>query len=189
MFTRIFEHISSARLLMLSILVLFAQILISNVLQVRFDGVIDLHAVKDLGWKAVGLDMVASWGVLWAGLLWLGKRIQPRVRAVDVFNAIGIARIPLVLLALVQSVPQVAIYQEELLAVFEKGQLNLPTHLLLFVSVLAILSLGATILFVILLFRGYKVATNFKTNRHIAWFFVTLLLSEIVAKAWLFLFY
>jgi hypothetical protein len=188
MITRIFEQIDAGKLMMLSLLVLLGSVGVSIAWGVRFDGVIDMHMGHAITWQVLLMDWIASWGLLCIALWALGRVFNKRVRWIDVWNVVGLARAPLVLLGLLQGIPGVRHYHQELLQLLQSGSLDLPQHLMIFVLLLGILSLAATILFVIILYRGFKIAAHVKTTKQTVWFFVVLFLTELFAKIFLMMF-
>jgi hypothetical protein len=139
-----------------------------SLLGVRFDGVLDLHAAKDVSFRTVLLDQILAFPVA-ALVFWLVARVAARhVRLVDVVGTVGLARGPGVLMAI-----PVALLDG-----------NSGGHGRFTVSVMAaafVARIGSGVQ-VYLLVVGFRTATGLRGARLTISFVTALFLAEVIAK-------
>lgn len=71
------------------------QLLVSSLLQIRFDGALDLHqAGETVPWSTALLDLALGWPVTALILFAVARPIAGQGRLVDFFSAVGVARLP-----------------------------------------------------------------------------------------------
>ncbi|WP_298222900.1 hypothetical protein [Flavobacterium sp.] len=178
-----FEKHSDQKLLIIGAFSILVGATLGSFFNARFDGVFDLHFVEKATFLSSLTDILIS--VLSACLLLFltGKYANPKTRLIDIFNTCSIAKIPFYVLTVfnindwiyhgsIQLVESVLKHKPEAL---DMSQL-IPILLFSLVTLLAL------VLAVILLYNGYKVATNAKGIKNTVLFVAALLIAEVVSK-------
>jgi hypothetical protein len=168
-----FERLSTAQGLVAVVFGVALQIVGSR-LGVRYDGALDVHIASTPSWFITFFELAIDLGltalVAWAAAFALASR--PRV--VDVLIAIGIARLPLVVLGL----PLVALLPDpETLR-----QQALSGDLSWVYGLVAVLVLPAIVWSFVLWFRGYRTATGLAGGRLWGAFLGSILVAELLTK-------
>jgi hypothetical protein len=152
----------------------FVALLVAWGLDVRFDGVLDAHLASRVDLLQALVDLAVAWPLL-AAAMWLGGRsLRSRGRLVDYLGAVGLARWPLVLSALILALLIDRPARDALAAM----QLPSPGILLLLVLV----TIPLVVWFVALLYQGYRTASGLRGGRLVASFIVVLVVAEVVSK-------
>jgi len=153
----------------------------------RFDGVIDLHFVENTSIITASLDIVICIGILSLLLFIIGKMINKKTRFIDVLVASLIAKIPFYFLLFFNINNKMFLVSQKLMdSISQKKDLNIETldmSLLVFSGIATFICL---IWSMILLFNGFKTATNIKETKHILLFIVSVITAEILSKIILF---
>jgi hypothetical protein len=168
-----FEGLSTAHGLLVVALGVALQIVGSR-MGVRYDGALDVHIASAPTWFMTFLELAIDLGlttlVAWAAAFALASR----PRAIDVLIAIGIARVPLVIVGL----PLVALLPDpETLR-----QQALSADLSWVYGLVAVLVLPAIVWSFVLWFRGYRTATGLAGGRLWGAFFGSILVAELLTK-------
>jgi hypothetical protein len=178
-----FEKYSENTLLLVGILALALGSVMGYYCNARFDGVIDLHFVKAVGAYEPLLDLVVTVGVTAVMLFALGKYHNPKTRLIDLVNTVLIAKIPFYLLTIFNGNGMIFDASEKIMKSVQENVLNLPDFsILLPILIFSLITLAALVLSIVLLFQGFKVATNAKGNKSVFGFVLALLLAEIISK-------
>lgn len=178
-----FEKYAESTLLIVGILALVLGTVLGYYCNARFDGVIDLHFVKAVGVYEPLLDLLVTVSVTSIALFALGKYHNPKTRLVDLVNAVLIAKIPFYLLTVFNSTGMIFNASEKIMKSVQENVLNLPDFSVLFpILIFSLITLAALVLSIVLLFQGYKVATNAKGNKSVFGFVAALLVAEIISK-------
>lgn len=181
-----FERYSERTLLIVGVIGIILGSLIAFAFNGRYDGVVDLHFSKDVSLAQPFIDNAINVACLFLPLLLLGKFINGKTRVIDILTAILIARIPYYVLPVfnangfMQRVTDEitrSIGQESQDAMPQLGSMD-NILMLLFAAV----SILALIWMVIILFNGFKTATNLKTVGHKVLFAVALIVAELLSK-------
>lgn len=153
----------------------------ASLLNARFSGVIDMNITKHVKPVQPFLDNAANTLALFIFLFALGKYINSKTRAIDILNSILIARIPFYLLPLFNigslfSSIETKVNPANPYAIdFTAGEMVL----LFFFAIIAITCL---VWFVMLLYNGFKVASNSKTTTHKSLFALAVVLAWAFSK-------
>lgn len=179
-----FETHSETKLITLGSFVTLVFSIIAYMLYTRFDGLIDMHFSNDIRLMQPLLDNTVNIIACSVFLFALGKYINPKTRFVDILAASIIARIPMYPLLLLNINGYL---QNNVKVIVENSTSpeaiqNIPTDSLIVLLVFALLAIGALIWYMILLYRGFKTATNSKGSKPVALFIITILLIEITTK-------
>lgn len=153
----------------------------------RFDGIIDLHFVEKTSIITASLDIVICTGILSLLLFIIGKMINKKTRFIDVLVASLIAKIPFYFLLFFNINNKMYLVSQKLMdSILQKKDFNIETFdmsLLVFSGIATFICL---IWSMILLFNGFKTATNIKETKHILLFIVSVITAEILSKIILF---
>lgn len=160
--------------------------LLAYVFFVRFDGAIDLHFTPDINLSQPFIDNSINIITVFLILFLLAKYHNKKTRAIDILNAVLIARIPFYLLTLLNINNTISTTTEQMMLVVEDAiQINMaamPMNAIIILSIFGLLSLGALVWSIFLLYNGYKIASNNKENKNIVFFFLALIVAEIITK-------
>jgi len=181
-----FEKYAENNLLIFGILITLIGSYLGYLFQGRFDGVIDLHFVASTTLFEPFIDNLINIFSLFIVLFLLGKYINPKTRIIDILTPVMIARLPFYLLTFSNYQHFISDVSEKLIASIDLQ--NMPADLNIDTSdmVITILFAGLSILFlawfVILLFNGFKVATNSRGIKNNLLFAGAIILAEILSK-------
>lgn len=179
-----FERYQESHLLVIGIGALLVGSVLGALFGARFDGVLDLHFGKDVSFYTVLLDNVINVICLFTPLFILGKFINSHTRLIDIFNTVLVARIPYMVLPLSNINNFIVNSTSELVELAQNPDLitEISTSTYVVITVFGLISLGAMVWMIALLFNGFKVAVNLKNKMHIVWFGLSILLAEILSK-------
>lgn len=181
-----FEKYAESRLLISGILITLIGSYLGYLFQGRFDGVVDLHFMPSTTLLETLTDNAINIFSLFLPLFVLGKYINNKTRAVDILTPVMIARLPFYLLAFTNYQNFISGATERLLASIDLN--NMPTELNIETSDMVIITLfsGLSILFlvwfVLLLFNGFKTATNSRGIKNKLLVAGAIILAEILSK-------
>lgn len=180
-----FEKYQERNLLFFGIINFVITSILAIKLNIRFDGIIDIHIIEKVLWYQPIVDQLINIFLLTTTLFILSKIYNNKTRIVDVLNSVLVARIPFLISIFMISNKTMNSISEKLLKNInnpEKIQLNnLDLTILLVISTMLILIL---VWFFILLWNGFKVATFAKGNKiaigFITVFIVTFIISNLI---------
>lgn len=140
---------------------------------IAFDGVLDVHAVNNIGYGLslllLGIDILTLVVVMWlAGLI-----VSEDFRFIDILGTMTLARAPMIILSVVSAfitLPEIDLTNPQLL--FTSGPFVLFT----------ILTVPVMIWYISLMYNGMKVSLNIKGAKMTVTFIVVLLLAEVISK-------
>lgn len=141
----------------------------------RFDGVLDLHFLNFSRPVVTMTDNIIDIIILSIMLFGIGKYINPKTRMIDCLNTAFYSRIPFYLLCFINIGGGNLSFLEKVL----EGSLTGIDYFKLIV--IAVLSISAICINVVLLFKGFQVAANAKTTKHYVYFFVGLFITEVLS--------
>ncbi len=152
----------------------------------RFDGAIDLHFTPDINLWQPFIDNSINIATLFVVLFVLAKYHNKKTRAVDILNAVLIARIPYYLVPFLNINNTISRATDQMMAIvgdtININMAAIPLSSLLIISLFALIALAALVWYIILLFNGYKIASNAKGSLTILFFCLALILAEILTK-------
>ena len=186
--TNPFLYLSDKQLNTVAIASIFIGIVVSIFLDTNFDGCLDVHFVAKVTLLETLRNLAISVFVLSIILFLSGKTANPKTRFLDIFIVVLVARIPLYIIALqnLGGYGYAKTLQMQELLTHAKGNVSNVAKQLQnyfpFLILTSIFSLLGLILFLTLLFNGYKTATNIKSNNHIFIFIITVIVAEIISK-------
>lgn len=181
-----FEKYTESTLFVLGLLAILGGSCLGFLFNGRFDGVIDLHFSQAVSFSQPFIDNFINSLSLFVPLLLLGRYINKKTRPIDIITTVLIARLPFYLLALTNI--EGLMYTTTTKAMTSLELQNVSSNLSLATSDITILLLfaGCSILllawFAVLLYNGFKVATNTRGTKNIVLFAVAIIVAEILSK-------
>lgn len=178
-----FEKFTEQKLLLFGLLLLLIGSYIGFVFNAYFDSILHISFIKNSVLIAT-LIQNAIIAVLLAIVLYaLGKYINPKTRFIDILNVSLIARIPFYFSSLANINDSTYNLTEKLINnKFSIENIEFSTSdyfMLLFSTTLGLLLI---IWFAILLWNGFKTATNAKTGKEIILLIVSLLIANFISS-------
>jgi uncharacterized membrane protein len=179
-----FEKYNEKQLLISGIGITILGSILGFVFNARFDGVIDLHFVQNTSFFTIVSEIIIDVLCLTILLFILGKYINKKTRFIDILSPVLIARLPFYLLTIFNSHDFLFKKSENLIKNLQSGQIDNPDSNDLFIICLfGLISIGFLIWFVIILYNGFKVATNTKGIKNNIFFAISIIIAEILSKA------
>lgn len=178
-----FLRYSEKKLLVFGILALLVACGISTLLNGRFDGVLDLHFVEKTNFVTSLLDLIIGTISITILLFIIGKIINKKTRIIDILALSLIAKIPFYFLLLFNINNKMLLVSEKLLqGITQNRTSNIETSEMLLIVFSGIATLSSLIWSFILMFNGFKTATNLKDTKHILLFIIAIIIAEILSK-------
>jgi hypothetical protein len=174
-----FERFSHQTLLAVGVIITLLGSFIAFAFHARFDGILDVHFVKEVEFHQPFLDNVLNILVTSVLLFFLGRKLNPKTRWIDILNAIMVSRIFLYVSTLLNFQNFMVDKTDKLMAQFPEISMD---STLIWILAMGILMMVFLALYLIYLFMGFKVAINGKKSVYILYFLLILLLSEIILK-------
>ncbi len=176
-----YEYWPEKKLLIIGLAGAVAGSLVAVPFNARFDGALDLHFVERIGIVRSFADNTVSVFSLFVPLYLYGWTINRKTRAVDILNAILIARIPYYVLPLLNIQNVVLRSSSALVANTLNGEPI--TVWAVAVSILfAVFAIAALAVMIVLLYKGFRTATNSKTLVHKILFAACVVIAEVLSK-------
>jgi hypothetical protein len=181
-----FEKNSETRLLIFGLILTAAGSYLGYLFNGRYDGVIDLHFTKNTTLVQPFIDNLINIVSLFAVLFLVGKIINTKTRIIDILSPILISRMPFYLLTFFNFRNFIS---DATASIVEKLNLKaIPTELdlsplsMILLMLFAMISILCLIWFIVLLYNGFKIATNCKTSMHKLYFALSIVAAEIISK-------
>lgn len=180
-----FEKYTENKLLIFGLLITLLGSYLGYLFQARFDGVLDLHFQGSTLFEPL-LDNAINIFSLFVFLFIHGKYINPKTRIIDILIAILIARLPFYILTLSNIQNFISDMADRLMASIDlqnmPADLNIQPTDLIFLTLFALISILFLAWFIVLLFNGFKTATNSKGIKNNLLFAAAIILAEIFSK-------
>lgn len=161
--------------------------LLAYAFYVRFNGAFDLHFAPDINLWQPFIDNSINIAIVFLVLFLLAKYHNQKTRAIDILNAVLIARIPFYLVALMNINNTISRAIEQMMSVVDNTiQINMtaiPIDAIIILSIFGLITFLAFVWFIVLLYNGYKIAANAKGGKTMLFFALALILAEIITKA------
>lgn len=173
---------SEKQLLVSGILITVAGSFVGALLNVTFDGVLDVHQYETdflTSLKENGINVACIFIVLFI----LGKLINRKTRAIDILNTSMVSRFPQYISAVITALPLLKRIEDEIIN--HQGDLqhlNFKPLDLALLFVISMLLLTITAYYIVLLVNGFKTAVNAKKWQHFVGFAAALIIAEIISK-------
>lgn len=178
-----FIKFSEKQLFIIGISSTIAGSLIAFMIGVTYDGLIDVHLCPEITFLDSLIENCILITLITLLLFGFGKIINAKTRFIDILNSSLVFRIPFYFTALMTSIPFVKKIEEDVLKnINSLEKINLQTTDLIGILVVSILSIVLLIYAIMLLFQGFKTATNAKKVVHYIVFGVLILVGEVLSK-------
>lgn len=178
-----FETQTEQKLLSVGISAALVASVLAYFLNARFDGLFDMHFTTQIEMFHPlidnGINILLSALVLFG----IGKYINKKTRFVDVLAVAAVARIPYYPLMFVNVKGFMKAATDVIMANSNPENIgNIPPTSLAIILCFALVAIAAIIWYIMLLYRGFKVATNAKGNSALGLFIVAVLIIEFITK-------
>lgn len=183
--TQPFERFQERQLLLLGFSALIIASLLGYLTSTRFDGIIDVHiSSSPVKLEQPFIDNLVNTAVLTLILSILARFINPKTRLIDVLNTALIARIPLYAITLFGFGGLMQETSDHMIQNITNPteMMKLPALNLILLGFSSIYSIAALVFFGILLYRGFKTATNLKKGLHKFLILVAVIAAEFISK-------
>ncbi len=181
-----FEKYSEKTLLIFGISATLLGSFLGYLMNARFDGIVDMHLVREVQFQTILIDNIINTLVLFILFFAFGKIINPKTRAIDMLNVSMICRIPMYLVALGNIGGYLERATQSMLNGIDLDNLqNIPQFEMLdlfVILIFSVVSIGFLVWMIVLLWKGFKTATNTKRTRDIIIFIMLFILAEVLSK-------
>tara|TARA_B110001450_G_scaffold89293_1_gene84897 strand:+ start:940 stop:1521 length:582 start_codon:yes stop_codon:yes gene_type:complete len=178
-----FEKYSEQKLLATGILALLIGASVTYMLKCKFIGVLKVTFIDDASIEQSVFDSIIIAGCLTLLLLLAGKYIYSKTRLIDIIVTVLIGYIPFYLLTLFNIKDTIKITTEKLIKHATPELANqLPMDDLIIIIIFGFTSIFIIIWFIILLYNGFKTATNAKGNKPKIIFGIAMVLADITSR-------
>ena len=178
-----FELYSERQLLIFGLVLTLIGSFLGYLFNGRFDGIIDFHLLESVTFFEVVLDNFFNTVLLTTLLFITGKLINSKTRFVDVLNASLLARIPFYILPFFNFNNVMYDVSNRTYSIIVAGSFNaISTPDMILLMLFSFVAICTLIWFSLLLWNGFKVATNAKGIKNIILFIFTILVVEVVSK-------
>lgn len=185
-----FERILEKKLLLLGMLTFLIGSIIGYLFKGRYDGVLDVHFVDEIQFYEPLLDIVVSVLCVTILLFALGLFINKKTRFIDILITALLAKVPFYLLPLLNYKNGLSTATNKIIqSISSAASPDLNSSEITLLAASSLLSLIALVWSIILLYNGFKTATNAKEAKHNLFFAIVLIVSEILSKAIFYLIY
>ncbi len=176
-----FVYIAGMKAFLIGLLVFALATFLGALNGTNFDGAFDVHLAKELPFSYYFIASFLSW-IIPALFLYIGGIILSRssIRFIDVLGTTGMARSPLLIMALIGFMPIASVLKN--LNPMNPNLLGELMPHLPWLFIYGILSVTSIIWVIALLVNAYKVSCNLKGPKMVVSFILILIISEIVIK-------
>ena len=178
-----FEKYSEKKLLIVGIIALIVSVFLANVLNLKFDGVIDIHVTSGISYATILKQLLIDVSVITLLLYIAGIIYNRKTRFIDILSSVIIARIPFIILILTNINDFNTNLSEKITkSMLDKNIESVLNENLISILLISLLTISILIWVIVLLFNGYKIATNCKGTKPIILFVIALFLAEVISK-------
>lgn len=178
-----FKKYSEQQLLIFGLITAITGVAFATLTNTHFDGMLDTHFGKQIALKTAALQSIINIVSIVVVFYPLGKWINSKTRLIDIFNLSLIVKIPAYFMMPLNINGWAYSKTEPLLeAMVNPFNLQFTPEMILFLTLSSILALVVFVWLIVLLYNGFKVATNLKETKHILMFILAIIVAEIVSK-------
>lgn len=178
-FTRYSEH----PLFLFGLITAIAGVVFASLTNTYYDGVLDTHFGKDVSLKTAAFQSLINSVSIVLVFYPVGKWINSKTRLIDIFNLSLIVKIPAYFMMPLNINNWAYSKTEPLIeAISNPFNLQFTPEMILFLILSSILAILVFAWLIVLLYNGFKVATNLKGTRHIIMFIIAIIVAEVVSK-------
>jgi hypothetical protein len=183
-----FKRYSEQQLLLFGGITAVVGVVCASLTNTHFDGVLDTHFGSNVSLKTAALQSLINSVSIVLVFYPLGKWINSKTRLIDIINISLIVKIPAYFMMPLNNNNWAFLKSEPLLeSLSDPFNLQFTTELILFLAITSILAIVVFVWLIVLLYNGFKVATNLKLTKHIIMFVIAIFVAEIVSKVLLML--
>lgn len=178
-----FELYSERHLLIFGLIMTLIGTYLGFLFSGRFDGIVDFHLMESVTFFEVVLDNFFNTVLLTILMFLAGKLINSKTRFIDILNISLISRIPFYLLPIfnLNNVMNEVSYRTY--DIILAGKFNaITTPDIMLIMLFSFVAICTLIWFSVLLWNGFKVATNAKGIKNIILFIFTIIVAEVASK-------
>jgi len=170
-----FLYLGGERIFAAGMIILAIHIPLGYMLDIRFDGAIDLHLVPSVSsWMTPVVDILIAWGSMVICMFVAARLFQSPIRLIDIAGGVALSRIPLLL-----SILPVYLLDPNVESV--EQLLSLQGTELYQLAALGIISMIFLVWLFVLLFNAFKINSNLKGARLWTGFIGSIVIAEIVS--------
>lgn len=180
-----FEKYPEKTLLIFGIVATFLGSFLGYLMKARFDGIVDMHLVDNIKWYQPLFDNFINITVLTSFLIFLGKVLNRKTRFIDVLVTVLISRIPIYLSSLSNIGDFLNSYSKKVIESFVNNggtSSQIEAKDLIIVTIIGVIVIPFIIWMIVLLWNGFKTATNSKTIKSVLFFIKVIIASELLSK-------
>lgn len=178
-----FEKFSEKQLLIFGILFLFMGSYIGFFSNAYFDSILHISFVENATYfNSIAQNLIIII-LLTLVLFALGKYLNPKTRLIDLLNVSLIARIPFYFSTLINFNNSTLKLTDKIMNNLDAIQnIKFSTSEYLFLIITSVFGILCLLLFAILLWNGFKTATNAKTTKETVLLIITLLIANFMSS-------
>ncbi len=176
-----FEKFDEKILLITGISIYLILTIAGYALGLKLDGIMHFDHINQ---ENLPTELLLSFGAILISILliWgLGKILNPRTRLIDIVNTVLIAMMPMIFMLIIGEIPlfKNALNSTEKMLQQNPNEFN---YELVIVIIFTCLILPFLIFNIILLYNGFKTATNTKKWQHITLFFALIFIINTITQ-------
>ena len=181
-----FSKLSEKTLLAIGILASILLIIACYFTDTKMDSLLHFSPAKDLSFNSIALYTIISLIYAIVLLFILGKIFNSKTRIIDIVNAVLVSQVPVIVIVLGTKLIKLDKISKQIAETSAQNKvLDINTFDLMYLMVFSFGSLIFIIYSFVLLFNGFKTATNIKKWQHIVIFAFVLLVGILICQIFL----
>ena len=181
-----FSKFSEKTLLLVGILTAILLILACYFTDTKLDSLLQFSPAKDLSFNSIALYTIISLIYAIVLLFILGKIFNSKTRIIDIVNAVLVSQVPVIVIVLGTKLIKLDKISKQIAETSAQNKvLDINIFDLMYLMVFSFGSLIFIIYSFVLLFNGFKTATNIKKWQHIVIFAFVLLVGILICQTFL----
>ena len=181
-----FSKFSEKTLLAIGILASILLIIACYFTNTKMDSLLHISPAKDLSFNSIALYTIISLIYAIVLLFILGKIFNSKTRVIDIVNAVLVSQVPVIVIVLGTKLIKLDKISKQIAETSAQNKvLDINIFDLMYLMVFSFGSLIFIIYSFVLLFNGFKTATNIKKWQHIVIFAFVLLVGILICQTFL----
>ena len=181
-----FSKFSEKTLLAIGILASILLIIACYFTNTKMDSLLHISPAKDLSFNSIALYTIISLIYAIVLLFILGKIFNSKTRIIDIVNAVLVSQVPVIVIVLGTKLIKLDKISKQIAETSAQNKvLDINIFDLMYLMVFSFGSLIFIIYSFVLLFNGFKTATNIKKWQHIVIFAFVLLVGILICQTFL----
>lgn len=181
-----FSKFSEKTLLAIGILASILLIIACYFTNTKMDSLLHISPAKDLSFNSIALYTIISLIYAIVLLFILGKIFNSKTRIIDIVNAVLVSQVPVIVIVLGTKLIKLDKISKQIAETSAQNKvLDINIFDLMYLMVFSFGSLIFIIYSFVLLFNGFKTATNIKKWQHIVIFAFVLLVGILICQIFL----